>query len=449
MLWWTIQKLKSSDWEVRAGAARTLGEAGESKAVPGLIRALEDPVGGERQGIIEALGAIGDPAAVKALISILASDAEPLECKAAADALAKIGSPSLDPLIGLLASEDKNRRRWAAYALGRIKDSRAMNPLIERLEDPRSDVRQAVARALGELGNPGAAKPLMKIAAGRDPETRRAAVEALGILGSAESLDVLGSAALDTNEPLQLAAIQALKNIGGLKAGGKVRFALETGKKAVREAAAAALASMRFESDSANDRAAGAVLRGDFAAALREGPAAADALVSALKSRDASHRLKAVCTLGSLRSEQVVPPLLAALDDYDRAVQDAAAAALSGIGTAAVSGLAALLESERASLRRFAANTLQNIGDPGSAAALVESVAASRRAPADDLESRAAADAAAKALITIMSKSAAATPAEALQRIVALAAPALAGWSDVQDLARRELNRRGTGEERS
>jgi HEAT repeat protein len=286
----------------------------------------------------------------------------------------------------------------------------------------------------------------MRIVAGRDPETRRAAVEALGMLRAVEAVDALAAAAHDANEPLQLAAIQALKNIGGLKAGGKVRSVLETGKKAVREAAAGALSSMPFESASPEDRAAGATLRGDFEAALREGPAAAGVLAAALSSRDAGYRLKAVCAMGSLRSEPVVASLLRALDDYDREVREAAAAQLAGIGTAAVSGLVELLSSERASLRALAASALEKIGDPGSAGALAEAIAAGRRAPPDDSESRVATEAAARALLGVLSKSAASVPPDSLRRIVGMPAPKSAGWNDVQDLARREMLRRGISE---
>jgi HEAT repeat protein len=460
MLWWTLQKLKSSNSQTRAGAARALAAAQDPKAVPGLLKALQDPDGPERQAVIEALGSIGHPAAVDALISSLSGgprqpkigrrDTAPVldigECRAAAEALARIGPPSVDPLLGLLNSEDKNHRRWAAYALGRIRDAKALNPLIEKLQDPRSEVRQAAARALGDLGDRRAAQPLMRIVAGKDPETRRAAVDALGMLRAVEAVEALGTAAHDANEPLQLAAIQALKSIGGLNAGSKVRAILEAGKKAVREAAADALSSMQFESAGPEDRAAGAVLRGDFETALREGPGAADALVSALKSRDAGHRLNAARALGSLRSERVVSPLLAALDDYDREVQEAAAAALAGFGTAAVSGLVEMLSSERTSLRALAASALQKIGDPGSAGALVDATAAGRRAPGDDSDSRAAAETAAKALLGVLSESAAAIPPDVLQRIVAMNAQQVAGWNDVQDLARRELHRRGVSE---
>jgi HEAT repeat protein len=478
MLWWTLQKLKSSDWQVRAGAARALSDARESKAVPKLIKALENPVGEERQAVIEALGSIGHPGAVDALVAALkgaprqskirrgdaAADIGIAECRAAAEALAGIGQASLVPLIGLLRSEDKSHRRWAAYAIGRIKDPRGLDPLIEKLQDPRSEVRQAAARALGDLGEQRAAQPLMKVVAGRDAETRRAAADALGMLGAVEAVDALGAAAHDANEPLQLAAIQALKSIGGLKAGRKVRSALETGKKAVREAAAAALASMAFESTGPQDRAAGAVLRGDFDLALREGATAVEALVSALSSRDAAHRFKAVDALGSLRSEQAVRPLLAALDDYDGSVQEAAATALAGIGTAAVPGLTVMLTSERASLRRLAATALEKIGDPGAAGAIVDAIAAGRRARADDSESRVAAEAAARALIGLLSKAAAHIPPDVLQRIAAMPALNPAGamtgtgdadarqmsvdWNFVRDLAHREMHQRGISEVR-
>lgn len=472
MLWWTIQKLKSADWQVRAEAARMLAASGQTKAVPALIKALEDEVGDERPAVIEALGAIGHPDAVDALVSVLknrppkrdnrrkdpASGTQVAEYKSIAEALARIGSPALSPLTSLLNSEERDTRRWASYALGLIKDARALSPLAERLQDARSEVRQAAARALGDLGDPRAAQPLIKILAGRDPETRRAAAEALGALGAQEAVEPLGLAAQDPNEPLQLAAIEALRRIGGLGAGSRVRQVLETARKAVREAAASALGSMSFETASAEDRATGAVLRGDFEASLREGPAAEAALISALSSRDAGHRLKAVRALGTFRSERVLQPLLGALDDHDRAVQEMAGEALSSIGAPAVSGLIGLLASEHTSVRRLAALALGRIGDLGAVEALVAASVPSRSAPSDDSESLAAASAAADALSGTLAKSAAEISRNMLERIAAMPEQTRAGrltqpagsdlerlsatWASVQELARRELRRR-------
>ncbi len=472
MLWWTLQKLKSSDWHVRAEAARTLAAARETKAVPSLIKALDEDIGEERLALVEALGTIAHPAAVDALVSALkdqprrlktrrkdlAAGTNVAEYKSMAEALARIGSPSLHPLIGILDSEDRETRRWAAHALGLMRDPGALDPLAARLQDSRSEVRQAAARALGNLGHPRAVQPLLKIVGGKDPEARRAAVEALGMLGVEEAIDVLGVAAQDSNEPLQLAAVEALRRIGGLRAGRKIRPVLETGRRAVREAAAAALASMRLETATAEDRAAGAVLRSDFEAALREGLSAVEPVISALGSRDAGHRVKAVKALATLHSERSLRSLLLALDDHDRTVQEAAANALAATGQPAVAGLKDLLASGHSSVRRLAAVTLGRIGAPEAVDALVDASLPNRNIQSDDSESLAAVSAAACAISGLLAKAGGDVSRNTLDRIAAMpdhpwargmaqprdteAQQLCQSWAVILDLVRQELHRR-------
>jgi HEAT repeat protein len=69
----------------------------------------------------------------------------------AALALVKIGTLSVDPLIGALNYEDPTMRKHAAWALGKIEDPRAIRPLIETLSDDDPQVRSHAATALAEI----------------------------------------------------------------------------------------------------------------------------------------------------------------------------------------------------------------------------------------------------------------------------------------------------------
>ncbi len=475
MLWWTMQKLKSSNWQVRAGAARVLATSGQPKAVPALVDALDHPVGEERPAVIEALAGIGGQDAVDALISALKNQHIRLkqtrekstaavaadEYRALAAALGKCGPAGLNPLIGLLGSEDKDVRRWAARALGLLGDTAALSPLVDRLQDPRSEVKQEAARALGALGDRRALQPLTKVLAGRDPEVRSAAAEALGGLRAEEAVDPLAAAARDANEPLQVAAIEALRKIGGVKAGARIRTIMETARKTVREAAVAALTGMTFDASSPENRASAAVLRGDFDAALREGAASADALTSALCSRDPDYRVKAVQALKTLGSERAVHAMLGALDDSNRGVQEAAAQALASLGTRVLAGLVESLSSEHLSVIALAARALGGIGDAEAVGPLVGTLALLRGKLRNESAAAEAAGEAAAALAGILSKDCARVPVSDLERIVALGeregakgTPELrevqptAGLAEISragELAGQELRRRGKG----
>ncbi len=473
MLWWTLRQLKSSNPETRAAAARELALAGEMKAVPSLIEALADETLSVRIEAAKALGALPHPAAVEPLAKALAEAAgkarvrrpgtgKPSEsgaCEALATALGQQGKRASRTLIGLLASEDREARRWAAQALGLVKDPQAIAPLADCLGDGRSEVRKAAAHALGTIGDAGALVHLDRALANRDPETRKTIVEALGAIGGENAANAIARGVEDENESVQLAAVEALRKTGGLNAGFALRRALETGRrKSVTEAAAAALKEMKFTPATAEERAAVAVLLGDFAAAAREGNAAVDVLNATLESRDSGRRGQAVAALGSIGAAISARPLARVLRDHDPKVRAAAAEALAAIGLPAVEVLKECLESPDAAVDALAARALGRIGDPRAAGALAGAVARNRSTQDSYPEPMEAVKAASEALAAILTRAASEVSREDLERIAAapdglLEHPGAEGedahrtervvdCGPIRDMAARELERR-------
>ena len=469
MLWWTLQQLKSSKWEARAEAARKLGAAKEKKAVPALIEFLSDENREVRKAVIEALGATAHPAAAEPLSSTLAAlparakerksgldkNAELAEYQSLAEALGAIGPPAVGPVLKVLGSREQEPRRWAACALGLIKDPQAIDPLAARLDDARSEVRKAAAHALGCIGDPRVLKPLIDTLAHRDPETRRAAAEALGAIKSPEAVPQLGRALSDPAEAVQLAAADALRTIGGLQAAVALRSAFDTGKKSVRDASGAALKSMHFAPSNAAERATVAALVGDFPAAVREGTAAIPALSEVLRSKDAATRCRAAEALGSVHSAEALAPLLQALKDHDPQVQNSASRALANIGSPAVQGLADALGSPDASVQREAARALGEIRDPHSARALVDMITRSRSTTEEYPDLLEAARTAADSLESILTHTARQIAEEDLPHIAAVPdcmllrqsgdkpkAEMAVDCSRIRALARQEIERR-------
>ena len=66
----------------------------------------------------------------------------------AAQALVKLGSEAVEPMLAALKSDDVKIRRLAADALGRTRDMRAIDALVGALEDPDKSVRRSVIPAL-------------------------------------------------------------------------------------------------------------------------------------------------------------------------------------------------------------------------------------------------------------------------------------------------------------
>ncbi|NQE35343.1 Phycocyanobilin lyase subunit alpha [Microcoleus sp. IPMA8] len=105
---------------MRSSAADALGKIGDEKAIPGLLKLLEDSHSYVRSSAADALGKIGDEKAIPGLLKLL----EGLDYyvrSSAADALGKIGDVKAIPgLLKLVEDSDSGVRWSAADALGNI-----------------------------------------------------------------------------------------------------------------------------------------------------------------------------------------------------------------------------------------------------------------------------------------------------------------------------------------
>lgn len=122
--------------------------------------------------VCHALGHIGGPRAVEALIAAVASD-DAGTAAAAAKALGETAAlAGVPPLVRQLQHADRLRRHWAVLGLGRIGGPEAAKALIGLLEQERQRkdrlVRKAAAEMLKEIGvsDPaGSPAPLAPLAA--------------------------------------------------------------------------------------------------------------------------------------------------------------------------------------------------------------------------------------------------------------------------------------------
>ena len=118
---------------------RKMGEP----AVEPLIKALGDEDSSVRSSAAYALGGVG--------YSYIGELGVWDEDSGSYVWVPKIGEPAVEPLIKALGDEDSSVREWAAWALGRIGDTRATEPLREVLNDEDSDVREKAEKALPRL----------------------------------------------------------------------------------------------------------------------------------------------------------------------------------------------------------------------------------------------------------------------------------------------------------
>ena len=150
-----------------------------------LVQQLNDGDLIVRLHAIKALGDMKDASTVESLISNLKDD----KCGCtAANALAEIGKPSVEPLITALRSESPIARKNAAIALGKINDASSVKSLIITLKDEDPLVRGSAATALGRINDTVAVDPLMIALKDENSVVRRDAAAALKEMGSSETL---------------------------------------------------------------------------------------------------------------------------------------------------------------------------------------------------------------------------------------------------------------------
>ena len=159
-----------------------------------------------------ALGDLGDPAALDALLAALAGPDEEGVRWRAAEGLARLGEPAVAGLAALAEDSDPDVRWKAIVALGEIGDPRAAPALRDRLADPDRFVRGRAVSALARCGV--SCLPLVLDAlADPDPRIRQGAAEVLGFLGDPAAVDGLLRALQDPAESVRRAAAVALLRI--------------------------------------------------------------------------------------------------------------------------------------------------------------------------------------------------------------------------------------------
>ena len=151
---------------------------GVGTAVEPLRAMLLQGEGQEVTVAAEALGQIGSPAAIDALLVPWEDLTLTARRHAALAALEALGEPAVEPLVQQLKSPSGHIRRNAAEALGWIAAPSASEALLWAVRrDDNADVRAQAAWALGQIDDLAAQATLARVAAD-DPAMRvRSAAE--------------------------------------------------------------------------------------------------------------------------------------------------------------------------------------------------------------------------------------------------------------------------------
>ncbi len=284
----------------RAQAALALGEIGDPAAVKPLTDAIVMPttdrdVLDANRHIADALGALRAKEAVPRLTELVKSPDGYLQV-AAVDALGRIGDPAaIDTLVGVATGEgvEPFTAKKALLALGRIGDPRAAPAVLKMLFEERPGVSffPEAAFAASQIGRP-MAPALLAVLEGKDAALASWA-KARGVLPGAlyaKSAQLLGDVGGADAIPALLAKLSYKDADSGVEMYVRVLAAESLGRMRAREAVKALGELVAKERDpNVRDRYCDALVRiGDAAAVpaleaaaaagewdLREGPLAA------------------------------------------------------------------------------------------------------------------------------------------------------------------------------
>ncbi|MEN3333577.1 MAG: hypothetical protein V7641_2942 [Blastocatellia bacterium] len=336
-----IEQLGAEDVETRKAAIVALGRIGDPRAVPALVEALTNdddliiPAAG-------ALGKIGDRRAFEALLDLIGHTDAAVR-QAAVSAINSLGHPDMaaravillndanpyvresavriagyfgydecaELLLQRCGDEEENVRRAAIEHIPYIEDERALAVLGDALENATPRVRAAAAHAFAQVESARALPYLLKALDDADAWVRYFAARAIGQHGYSESLDdLMRLAQTDTARQVRIAAVDALGQIGGPRAVAVLATLAEAMEPDLMSAALKALGQIGH-------------------------PDALPPLLEALRSTDQARRLKALAALGE-RGGQGVAEMLqwVAAADQDAAMAQAAIDALARLATA-------------------------------------------------------------------------------------------------------------------
>jgi HEAT repeat protein len=226
-------------------------------------------------------------------------------------ALASVEDPQTTEAFIAALKDERAETRWlAADTLGQMKSRDAVKPLAGVLRDKNPGVRSAAAQALGEIGSKGAVEALLDELTRADSPNRPYAALALGATRDSGALKWLEAALSDKSRAVRRAAKRAIK-------------LMKSPPPADRDA------KLRRARNPWHEPPPAYLFWADEQPEDRR---SVDQLIAAIADPDAATRSTAVEALRARKDPRVVPPLIRALQtDPSPEVRAAAAYALVGI----------------------------------------------------------------------------------------------------------------------
>lgn len=179
-----------------------------------LVKTLEDGRQFMRLDAINALAEIKAEQAVDALGALI-SDPDVVIVHAAIDALAEIGTPSIEPYMNeALTYKTDPARLTAAKSLGTLKAKQSVDALITALDDKYETVAVAAAVSLGQIGESRAIPALAQTSLHGSVRLRGASITSICQIGGEASMEPLIAVMGDVSPVVRNEATAGLIKIG-------------------------------------------------------------------------------------------------------------------------------------------------------------------------------------------------------------------------------------------
>ena len=230
---------------------QAFGLRGDEAAVPAVLKAAkagETPV---RIAAMRAATELGDASAVPVLVGLLDDNNDEV-AKAAQDCLATFPDKQANAAVmQMFRSDDADKQRVALDLMGRRRMTDGIPALLKAARDTDMNVRVNAVKMIGDLGGPDQLSAMLDLLSGARESKELAAVEQAIIAICLKSPDSQALAdkligRLGAAAPAQKTAlIRALGAVGGPKALKAVSAATESGNAEVRSAAVRAIGTWK------------------------------------------------------------------------------------------------------------------------------------------------------------------------------------------------------------
>jgi HEAT repeat protein len=216
-----LQQLEAPGFKVRLQAAYILGTLGDKRAVPPLVKALDDSHYAVRGAAAIAIGSLGDLGAVEALVKVAADE----EAWVRAEVMKALGrlraATALETVVKALDDADWKVRYQAARAAGMLGDSRAIFPLARVIEAgiDGSEVIEVAKKSILKLAPSATVADIeARLKTNVDKHERAQAAVVLGVIGNKEAVPALIGALADAEPYVRGFAALALASLADARA---------------------------------------------------------------------------------------------------------------------------------------------------------------------------------------------------------------------------------------